>query len=191
MSSFASPSRLSRFRFFLVAVWITSLGVSFLAGAIAFRQRQQIRQFIGTAIRGRVIESNLYNIAVKTVAIPGEGRDGGIDALEDGLLLANRLGAMWFVTAARELQPLSLRIPVNVEEFENDSYNKTLSLPDQFGVKDILVQRLGSGIRLLGLVELSVLRQRLLRASRLKCENNRGGNPQRSRHAPARLADAV
>ena len=56
---------------------------------------------------------------------------------------------MWFVTSARELQPLSLRIPVNFEEFHNDPYNKTTDWREQFGVKDILVQRLASGIRLL------------------------------------------
>src|SRR5215475_9358950 len=125
----------SRFRLLLVAGWITSLGVAFLAGAIAFRQRKQIQNFIGTAVKGRgVIQSNLYNIAVTTVRIPGEGRDGGIEALDDGLLLANRLGAMWFVTSSRELHPLRLRIPVNVEEFNNDAYNKTTNERDQFGV---------------------------------------------------------
>jgi len=56
---------------------------------------------------------------------------------------------MWFVTSTRQLQPLSLKIPVNVEEFNNDPYNKTTGLREQFGVKDILVQRLASGIRLL------------------------------------------
>jgi cytochrome c2 len=135
------------------------LAVTFLGGAIAFRERNEIRKLIGTATRGRVIQSNLYNIAVKTVAIPGEGhaggidalegRDGGIDALDDGLLLANRLGAMWFVTSGRELRSLSLKIPVNVDEFNNDPYNKTTVLREQFGVKDILVQQRGSGLRLL------------------------------------------
>jgi len=130
-------------------MWITSLGAAFLTGAIVFRQRREIRKLLGTAIRGRVVQSNLYNIAVKTLPIPGEGRDGGIDALDDGLLLANRLGAMWFVTSARELRPLNLRIPVNLHEFDGDAYNKATDLRDQFGVKDILVQRLASGIRLL------------------------------------------
>ena len=72
-----------------------------------------------------------------------------MEAFDDGLLVANRLGAMWFVTSARELQPLSPRIPVNVEEFHNDPYNKTTDWREQFGVKDILIQRLASGIRLL------------------------------------------
>src|SRR5215831_18289763 len=149
MTSIVSPRWASRFRFLLVAGWITSLGVAFLAGAIAFRQRKQIRNFIGSAVRGRVIQSNLYNIAVKMLRIPGEGRDGGIEALDDGLLLANRLGAMWFVTSSRELHPLRLKIPVNIEEFNNDPYNKTTDLREQFGVKDILVQRRASGLRLL------------------------------------------
>src|SRR5215831_14546596 len=149
MTSIVSPRWASRFRFLLVAGWITSLGVAFLAGAIAFRQRKQIRNFIGSAVRGRVIQSNLYNIAVKMLRIPGEGRDGGIEALDDGLLLANRLGAMWFVTSSREVHPLRLKIPVNIEEFNNDPYNKATDLRDQFGVKDILVQRRASGLRLL------------------------------------------
>jgi hypothetical protein len=72
----------SRARFLLVVVWITSLGVTFLAGAIAFRQRDQIRRLIGTAVRGQVIRSEYYNIAVKMLPIPGEGRDGGIEALD-------------------------------------------------------------------------------------------------------------
>ena len=83
MISIVSLRRRSRCRFFLVGLWIMSLGAAFLAGAIVFRQRHQIRKLIGIAIRGRVIESNLYNIAVKTLPIPGEGRDGGIAALED------------------------------------------------------------------------------------------------------------
>ncbi len=149
MKFILSRPRLSRFRFVLASVWITSLGAAFLTGAVAFRQRHQIRKFIGTAIRGRVIQSNLYNVAVNALPIPGEGRDGGIDALDDGLLLANRLGAMWFVTSARELRPISLKIPVNVEDFNNDPFYETTALRDQFGVKDILVQRLASGIRLL------------------------------------------
>jgi len=139
----------SRFRLLLVAGWITSLSIAFLAGALVFRQRKEIRNFIGTTLRGRVIQSNLYNIAVKTIRIPGEGRDGGIDALDDGLLLANRLGAMWFVTSSRELHPLRVQIPVNIQEFNNDPYNKTTDFRDQFGVKDILVQRRASGVRLL------------------------------------------
>jgi cytochrome c2 len=128
---------------------MASLTAAFLTGAIAFRQRNEIRKLIGIATRGRVIQSNLYNIAVKPLPIHGEGRDGGIDALDDGLLLANRLGAMWFVTSARELRPLSVTIPINIEEFNNDPFNKTTALRTQFGVKDILVQRLANGIRLL------------------------------------------
>jgi cytochrome c2 len=138
-----------RFQFLLVGVWIASLVAAFLGGALTFRQRQQIRRIVGTAIRGRVIQSNLYSIAAKTLPIPGEGRDGGISAFDDGLLLANRVGAMWFVTAARELRPLSLKIPVNLEEFDRDPHNKAIILREQFGVKDILVQRLSSGVRLL------------------------------------------
>ena len=133
MISIVSLRRRSRFRFLLVGMWITSLVAAFLAGAIVFRQRHQIRKLIGTAIRGRVIESNLYNIAVKTLPIPGGGRDGGIDALDDGLLLANRFGAMWFVTSARELRPLSLKIPVNFEEFDHDPYNKTTACATSSG----------------------------------------------------------
>jgi hypothetical protein len=98
-----------RFRFLLVLGWIATLCVAFLAGAFAFRQRNQMRTLIGTAVRGRVIQCNYYNISVKMLRIPGQGRDGGIDALDDGLLLANRLGAMWFVTPSRELRPLSFK----------------------------------------------------------------------------------
>jgi aldose sugar dehydrogenase len=141
--------RPSRSQFFLVVVWITSISAAFLAGAIVFRQRHQIRRLISTAIRGRILQSHLYNIAVTTIAVPGEGRDGGIDALDDGLLLANRLGAMWFVTSAREVRPLSLKIPVNFDEFDKDPYNENTDLRDQFGVKDILLQRLETGVRLL------------------------------------------
>src|SRR5215471_10251886 len=149
MTSIVSRVWVSRLRSLLVVGWITSLGIAFFAGASAFRQRDQIRKLMGTAVRGEVIQSNLYNIAVKTLPISGEGRDGGIEALDDGLLLANRLGAMWFVTSNRELRPLRLKIPVNIEEFNNDPYNKTTDMREQFGVKDILVQRRESGLRLL------------------------------------------
>ena len=191
MISIGSLRRCFRFRFFLVGVWITSLVAAFLGGAIVFRQRQQIRRLIGTAIRGRVIQSNLYNIAVKTLPIPGEGRDGGISALDDGLLLANRFGAMWFVTAARELRPLSLKIPVNFEEFDHDPYNK-----DHHSARAVWGKghsgptacKRSSSARF---AQLLVPRQTLLRASRFECGNNRRRNPQRSRRAPAKLADAV
>jgi cytochrome c2 len=64
------------------------------------------------------------------------------------LLLASRLGEMWFVGADRNLRPLDLRIPVNVDEFEGDPSNRALDLADQFGVKDLLVQHLPTGVRL-------------------------------------------
>jgi aldose sugar dehydrogenase len=143
------PSRRPRLRILFVTVWIASLSVAFASGAIAFRQRQQLQAYLASAIGTRVVQSSSYNIAVETLPIPGKGRDGGIDALEDGLLLANRLGAMWFVTAARVLEPLRVRIPINIEEFANDPFNSTTDLREQFGVKDILVQPLGSGVRLI------------------------------------------
>src|SRR5215475_7235942 len=123
MTSIVSRVWASRLRSLLVAGWITTLGIAFFAGAIAFRQRNQIRKLMGTAVRREVIQSNLYNIAVNTLPIPGEGRDGGIEALDEGLLVANRLGAMWFVKSSRELCPLRLKIPGNIEEFNNDQYN--------------------------------------------------------------------
>jgi len=137
------------FRILISAAWLASLGVSFLTGVFAYRHRNQIRSFLSGAARGgSVIPTNLYNIAVQMLPIPAEGRDGAIAVLDDGLLFANRFGAMWFVTAEKELQPLALRIPINFDEFEADPYNALTNSRDLFAVKDILVQTLRDGIRL-------------------------------------------
>ena len=137
------------FRLLIAAAWLGTLGLSFIAGVFAYRHRDQIRSFISGAARGgQMLRTNLYNVAVQMLPIPAEGRDGGIAALDDGLLFANRRGAMWFVTADRELQPLTVRVPINVDEFEADPYNVNTTAQDMFAVKDLLVQAIPGGVRL-------------------------------------------
>ena len=137
------------FRLLIAAAWLGTLGLSFIAGVFAYRHRDQIRSFISGAARGgQMLRTNLYNVAVQMLPIPAEGRDGGIAALDDGLLFANRRGAMWFVTADRELQPLTVRVPINVDEFEAAPYNVNTTAQDMFAVKDLLVQAIPGGVRL-------------------------------------------
>src|SRR5688572_29878141 len=96
-------------------VWLTTLGVAFLAGAYAYRFR--VRRTVEEPWV-RIINTNLYDLRLERVSISAGGRDGAIDALGDGLLLIDRRGSAWYVTSERELQALPLRVPINVSEFE-------------------------------------------------------------------------
>jgi len=86
---------------------------------------------------------------MQRIAVPAEGRDGGIAPLGDGALLVSRNGQSWFVDQAKELHSLQLRIPVNVEEFESDPFNADTVSHERFGVKDILVESGSFGVRIL------------------------------------------
>jgi cytochrome c2 len=129
---------------------IVMLGSTFVAGAFAHRYRVEIRSFFSDAVRsGGLIQTSLYTVSMALLPIPGEGRDGGVEPLGAGLLLVNRRGQMWYVSERRALERLEVVVPVNVEEFERDEFNVATSRLDQFGVKDVLVQSIPGGLRLL------------------------------------------
>jgi aldose sugar dehydrogenase len=132
------------------------LGVAFLAvtagafvlGVLVHKYRVQIRGRLTAMQSGGILSANLYNLSIQKISIPAEGRDGGIAAVGDGVLMVNRLGRMWFVDERRVLHPLPMAVPVNVQEFLDDPHNADLITPDRFGVKDILLQETPTGTRL-------------------------------------------
>ncbi|MBX3173928.1 MAG: PQQ-dependent sugar dehydrogenase [Gemmatimonadaceae bacterium] len=136
----------------LVAVlWMASLGVTFLAGAVAYKYRVRIRAMLSSVQGGEMIATNLYNIRVAKLRMPegfAGGRDGGLAPLRDGVLLADREGALWFVGADRVPQALALRVPVNSEALRTDPDIEGLINAAQFGVKDVMIQALPNGLRL-------------------------------------------
>lgn len=135
-------------RLVIAVLWLITLGAAFGAGVAAYHYRTKIQAWYEFRQGGRIIETEFYTLVVEKLAVPAEGRDGGIDALKDGLLFVNRLGDAWFVDKARALHRLSLRVPINVDEFAEDPYNEHTVKQDQFAVKDILVQPTADGIRL-------------------------------------------
>lgn len=142
----AMPSM--RQAFWLIAWFLTVVGALF-AGIYVHKYRATIRSLVQSVQPSEVIQTNLYILRMQKVAVPTEGRDGGIAALGDGLLLVNRNGKSWFVDHAKKLRSLNLGVPVNVSEFESDPYNVNTVSRDRFGVKDILVQSGPNGVRVL------------------------------------------
>ena len=88
---------LSKRRIVVLLLWLVSLAVAFRGGAYAHAYRATIRSFVATLQEDRIIQTNLYNLRVQKLSVPGEGRDGGIAALRDGILFANRKGAVRLV----------------------------------------------------------------------------------------------
>ncbi|HET9440590.1 MAG TPA: PQQ-dependent sugar dehydrogenase [Longimicrobiales bacterium] len=127
--------------------WLITTVSALGAGAYGHKYRSQIRAMFNSMGPSAAITTNLHLLKVEKLVIPAEGRDGGIAVLGDGLLLINRLGKSWYVDGARTLRPLDLQVPVNTAEFEADPYNKKTILHELFGVKDIAVQAIPSGIR--------------------------------------------
>lgn len=125
------------------------MAAAFAAGVYAYRERATLRAWFRAVDGGQVLETGLYNVIIEELEIPAQGRDGGIDALEDGVLFVNRLGQSWFIDRDRKLHPLAARVPINYDEFESDPYNENTIQREQFSVKDILVQIVPGGIRLL------------------------------------------
>ena len=136
-------------RLLILAAWLLSLAGALGVGASVYK-RGPIAPPGGRSLPlTAVVETNLYDLRVQLVPVPGEGRDGGIAPLGNGLLFANRKGRLWYVDSAKSLRALNLRIPVNVAEFEADPYNDSTTRRDRFGVKDILLQNIPNGVRLL------------------------------------------
>ena len=136
------PSRLALW----LVVWVLSMVVTLFAGAMAYKYRDKIRSLVQSAQASQIIETNLYLLRMQEVPVPGEGRDGGIAALADGVLLVSRNGKAWFVDGNKRLKPLALHVPVNTADFESDPFNKDTVERERFGVKDILVRSNNSGV---------------------------------------------
>lgn len=137
-----------RWTLLLVLLWLGTLGAAFIGGAFAHKYRAALRARLGALQASPVIQTNLYNLRVQKLAIPGDGRDGAIEALGDGLVVVNRRGRAWYVSKDRALQALSLQVPINTTDFESDPFNANTTDQDRFSVKDILIQPVGSGLRI-------------------------------------------
>lgn len=135
-------------RLLLGVLFVGSVGGAFVSGALLHKYRVQIMGKFNAMQSGGILATNLYSIAVQKVSVPAEGRDGGIAPLGDGVLLASRTGAMWFVDRDRALHALTIVIPVNVKSFLEDPANAGLISPAQFGVKDLLVDERAGTVRL-------------------------------------------
>ena len=148
------PRKLSFMRFttgrlVILAAWLLSLAGAFGVGAYVYQHRTSTRPLVQSVQLTQGIETNLYNLRVQLVAVPADGRDGGIAPLGNGLLFANRKGSLWYVDSAKSLRALNLRIPINIPEFEADPYNASTERRDRFAVKDILLQKIPNGLRIL------------------------------------------
>jgi hypothetical protein len=133
----------------MLAAWLFSLAGAFGVGAYVNQRPTRTPPVVRSVQLSQHIETNLYNLGVQLIAVPAEGRDGGIAPLGNGLLFANRKGRLWYVDSAKSLRALNLRIPINIPEFEADPYNASTERRDRFAVKDILVQTIPSGVRIL------------------------------------------
>ena len=130
----------------LTVFWIGTLAFAFATGLYAERIKARL---LRSTQRSRIVQTNLYNLRFQIVPVPGEGRDGGVAAFEDGLIYASGRGRLWFVDGERALHPLELTVPINVDEFDADPFNENTVLVDRFAVKDIFVQELGDSVRVL------------------------------------------
>lgn len=146
----ASSRRRLAWRVAAALALLVALGGAFLAGAFVYRERDSIQAWFNKSRTGaEILETSLYNVAIEKVEIPAQGRDGAIEALADGILFVNRLGDAWFVGSDRKPRKLGVKVPVNHAEFEADPFNAKTVMRDRFAVKDILLQRLPDGVRLL------------------------------------------
>ena len=134
-------------RILLIAgFWVGSLAFAYTTGLYAERIKARL---LRSTQRSHIVQTNLYNTRLEIVQVPGEGRDGGVAAFEDGLIYASGRGRMWFVDRQRQLHQLELTVPINVDEFMADPFNENTVLADRFAVKDIYVQELGDSVRVL------------------------------------------
>lgn len=140
---------LSLKRLALVFAWLVTLVVAMAAGAYGYKHRARIRSLVSSLQNDPVIATNLYTLKVQKLAIPADGRDGGIAQLGDGILFVDRTGSSSWIGPDRSVRPLAVRVPVNVEEFEADPFNADTQYRELFGVKDIALQTIPGGVRLL------------------------------------------
>lgn len=129
--------------------WIASLALAGLGGVLVHKYRTQLRALLRSVQSSPILVTNLYNLSVRKLKVPALGRDGGIAVLGNGLLFANRDGAMWYVDSAMALHPLPSRVPVGVGEFLADPSNAGVTFADRFSVKDLLVRPRPGGVQVL------------------------------------------
>lgn len=139
-----TPRRLA-----LALVWLATMVAALGAGAFAYKYRARIRALVQSVQGAPPLTTNLHNLKVEKLAIPADGRDGGIAALDAGILFVNRRGRAWFIDAEKELHPIELQVPVNFEDFEADPAIANVLYPELFGVRDIAIQPIAGGLRLL------------------------------------------
>ena len=139
----------------LPALLLAALGMAFLFGAYTYKHRATLISFLDrNKEKDRTSETtfastSLYDVEIKKIATPAKGRDGGIAALDGGILIADWKGQLWFVDGNDAIQPLTLRIPVNRDAFESDPDNAEISYKSRFSVKDILVDRFSDQLMLI------------------------------------------
>lgn len=136
-------------RLLLAFAWLFTMACSLVAGAYGHKHRARIRALLHAVQDAPVITTNLHMLKVQKIVVPAEGRDGGIAAVGDGILLVNRLGRFWFIDSEKQPHPLPFQVPLNVDELESDPANAKLLYPELFGVKDIAVQEIPGGVRVL------------------------------------------
>src|SRR5688572_10670923 len=136
-------------RLAIISAWLVTMITALGAGAYGHRYRAQIRAVFSSVQKSAAISTNMQMLKVEQMVSPAEGRDGGLAVFNGGLLAADRVGKLWFIDAAKAVHPINVQIPVNVAEFEADPFNKTTILHDLFSVKDIAIQPIDGGIRVL------------------------------------------
>jgi cytochrome c2 len=127
---------------------VTMMG-ALVTGAYGHKYRQQIRALISSVQNSPTITTNLYTLRIEKLAVPADGRDGAIAAVKDGLLMSDRLGKLWFIDANKTLRSLSTVVPINAAEFQADAFNENTLYPELFSVKDLAVQEIAGGLRVL------------------------------------------
>jgi cytochrome c2 len=136
-------------RMALVFAWLVTTVAAAGAGAYGYKNRAKIRGLLKSVQSDPITTTNLHLVKTEKIVIPAEGRDGGIAALGNGILLASNSGSTWFVDSAKTLRALPIKVPINLAEFKADPFNQNTLYQELFGVKDIAVQTTSKGVRLL------------------------------------------
>lgn len=149
----AAPPRRSRLRTLAwilagAVFWGGSIVVAIKAWSFVTEKREAIRRRLGINDKAGVIETGLYFVQFRHVAVPAEGRYGGLAQLGESVLHASRRGTLTLVAPDLSTRTLTRTIPLNWEAFERDLGPKGLVDEDFFAVKDIIVIPNGTGARL-------------------------------------------
>lgn len=129
-------------------VWLVSLAVAAQAGVFVFVNKTAILRRLGRMETTGVLPTNLYAVGFHRVPAPIDGRYGALAPLADGVLFSSRSGRLWFADSSRALRELTVRVPINVAEFESDPFTTSTVEKDHFAVKGLFVQSTDRGVRL-------------------------------------------